>query len=153
MKETRSNLYFISVYYFAKLMIEIPLMLFSVIVSNCIIYWLVGLSNDYEHWLVFSRFLFNQVCVVSVISCAGYLLGIITGTLCKNYQIAIQAIPLLMMPIVTYGGQVVNLSELPWYSGWMQYISPLSYGYKILVKHQLQTAELFNLGDNSSILK
>jgi len=81
------------------------------------------------------------------------MLGIITGTLCKNFHIAIQAIPILMMPIVTYGGQVVNLSQLPWYSGWIQYISPLSYAYKILVKHQLQTPEVFNLGNNAEILR
>jgi len=59
---------------------------------------------------LFSIFNINLVFVVCVIAIAGYMLGIITGTLCKNYHIAIQAIPLLMMPIVTYGGQVVNLS-------------------------------------------
>lgn len=77
--------------------------------------------------------------VVSVIATAGYMLGIITGVLCKNYNIAIQAVPLLMMPIVTYGGQIVNLAELPWYSTWIQYLSPLRYGYNIIVKSQLQT--------------
>lgn len=81
----------------------------------------------------------KKVLVISVISIAGYMLGIITGTLCKNANIAIQAVPLLMMPIVTYGGQVVNLSSLPWYSSWIQFISPLRYGFNILVKSQLQT--------------
>ncbi len=115
-------------------------MLLSVLISNCIVYALVGLRNDYEHWLMYSKFYLKiLVFVTSLIAIAGYLLGIITGTLCKNTQIAIQAIPLLMMPIITYGGQVVNLADLPWYSGWIQYISPLSYAYKIIVKQQLQT--------------
>jgi ABC-type multidrug transport system permease subunit len=88
-----------------------------------------------------------------VIAGSGYVLGIITGLLCKNKQIAIQALPLLMMPMITYGGQIVNLSELPWYSSWIQYVTPLRYGFNIIVKNQLQTSELLNLGDDPLILK
>jgi ABC-type multidrug transport system permease subunit len=89
------------------------------------------------------------VIVVCLIATAGYMIGIITGVLCKNSNMAIQTVPLLMMPIMTYGGQVVNLAELPWYSSWIQYFSPLRYGFNIIVKSQLQTPELLNLGRQS----
>lgn len=115
-------------------------MLISVIASNIIVYTVVGLSSDYDHLMLFSMFfLNNKVLVTSIISVAGYMLGIVTGTLCKNGNIAIQAVLLLMMPIVTYGGQIVNLSSLPWYSSWIQFVSPLRYGFNIIVKSQLQS--------------
>lgn len=142
------NTYFISLYYITKLLIEIPLMLFSVIISNFIVYTVVGLRKDFEHFLLFSNPIIILVLVLCLIATFGYMLGIIVGVLCKSPNMTIQTVPLLMMPIVTYGGQVVNLAELPWYSGWIQYISPLRYGYNIIVKSQLETSELLNLGLN-----
>lgn len=66
MKEVHSNTYFLSLYYITKLSIELPLMLFSVIVSNLIVYTVVGLRNDLEHCLLFSNFLDNlSVCCLS----------------------------------------------------------------------------------------
>ena len=51
--------------------------------------------------------------VVSIVGECGYLLGIIVGALCKSQQFAVQAIPFIMMPMIAFGGQVVNLESIP----------------------------------------
>jgi len=62
-------------------------------------------------------YLFIIVFVARPVGTSGYLSGIIVGAICKDQQYAIQALTLIMMPMVTYGGQMVNLKNVPDYSG------------------------------------
>jgi ABC-type multidrug transport system permease subunit len=79
------------------------------------------------------------VSIVSIVGVCGYLLGIIVGALCKSQQYAVQAIPFIMMPMIAFGGQVVNLESIPWFSKWIQYCTPIRYAFNIITKTQLQT--------------
>lgn len=72
------------------------------------------------------------------VALSGYMIGISTGAMCKNQLMAIQAAVLIMMPIMTFGGQSVNLRTVPWYSKWVSYLTPLRYGYNILLRDQLR---------------
>lgn len=70
---------------------------------------------------------------------AGYMIGISIGTMCKNQFYAITAGVMIMMPLMTFGGQGVNLRTIPAYSSWFQYLTPLRYGYNILIRNELST--------------
>jgi hypothetical protein len=50
------------------------------------------------------------------------------------------------MPLVVFGGLVVNLKTIPVYSYWIQFLTPLRYAYNILMKTQLETDQLQQLG-------
>jgi len=73
---------------------------------------------------------------------AGFMLGLIIGVLCKTEQLAVQIVPLLMIPMVLFGGLNVNLSTIPAYANWIQYINPIRYGYNALLNSQLKTDSL-----------
>jgi len=73
------------------------------------------------------------------------LIGVVAGILCKEAQFAIQASPLIVMPLVVFGGLVVNLKTIPAYSSWFQYITPLRYGYNVLIYDQLDTDQMQHL--------
>jgi hypothetical protein len=75
----------------------------------------------------------------SFVSLGGFMIGISIGALCKSQFYAIQAGVMIMMPIMTFGGQGVNLRTIPAYSSWFQYITPLRYGYNILMRKHLST--------------
>ncbi len=79
------------------------------------------------------RYLFLEV-ICSLISFSGYLIGIIVGILSKQQHYAVQAAPIIVTILVVFGGVVVKLTTLPDYSGWIQYITPLSYGYNLLMR-------------------
>jgi ATP-binding cassette, subfamily G (WHITE), eye pigment precursor transporter len=48
--------------------------------------------------------------------------------------------PLFTMPMVLFGGFMSNVSNLPVWIGWMQYLSPIRYAFEIMVR--TQTANL-----------
>ncbi len=50
------------------------------------------------------------------------------------------------MPLIVFGGLVVNLKTLADYSSWFQYLSPLKYGFNVLTSSQLDTDKLHHLG-------
>lgn len=49
------------------------------------------------------------------------------------------------MPLVVFGGLVVNLNTLPEYSSWFQYLTPIRYGYNVLTNSQLDTEQMQHL--------
>ena len=50
--------------------------------------------------------------------------------------------------MLLFGGLVVNLNDIPAYSSWMQYISPLRHGYSSLMLNTLNTDKLKHLADH-----
>jgi ABC-type multidrug transport system permease subunit len=73
---------------------------------------------------------------------AGYMMGLIIGVLCKSEQFAVQIVPLILIPMVLFGGLAINLNSIPEYAGWIQYINPIRYGYNALLNSQLKTESL-----------
>ena len=87
-----------------------------------------------------------------MIAFAGYLIGIIMGVLAKQPHYAVQAAPFVVSIMNLYAGCIVNLKSIPAYSSWIQYLDPLSYGYNVLMKSQLDTDKLDNLGQYDELL-
>jgi ABC-type multidrug transport system permease subunit len=73
---------------------------------------------------------------------AGFMIGLIIGILCKTEQMAVQIIPLIMVPMLLFGGLAVNLNTIPSYASWIQYINPIRHGYNALLNSQLKTDSL-----------
>ena len=85
--------------------------------------------------------------IFSFLGTSGLLIGIVTGIAIKNQNLAIQAAPLVTIPFVLYGGLVVNLENLPAYSSWLQYLTPMRYSFNAFVNSQLRSDALDHLGD------
>ena len=64
---------------------------------------------------------------------------------------AIQILPAFMILFLIYGGLPVNLYDLPAYSSWIQYISPIRHVYSSLMENVLNTDKMHNLGQNSLV--
>ena len=64
---------------------------------------------------------------------------------------AIQILPAFMILFLIYGGLPVNLYDLPAYSSWIQYISPIRHVYSSLMENVLNTDKMHNLGENSLV--
>ncbi len=60
---------------------------------------------------------------------------------------AIQILPLIMIAFVIYGGLPVNLNDIPAYSSWIQYTSPIRHGYSSLMENILNTDKMHNMGE------
>lgn len=51
----------------------------------------------------------------------------------------------VLIPIIIFGGLVVNINTIPIYIRWLQYISPLRHSFMIVFQDQLQSAKLIQL--------
>ncbi|KAK9704300.1 hypothetical protein K7432_010266, partial [Basidiobolus ranarum] len=52
-------------------------------------------------------------------------------------QIALAVTPLLILPLMMFGGFFLNNGSAPVYFAWIQWISPIKYGFASLAKNQL----------------
>ena len=89
------------------------------------------------------------MCILG--SIAGYMMGLLLGIFFTTAQMAIQVVPIIFIPFVIYGGLPVNLYDLPAYSSWIQYISPVRHIYSALMENILNTDKMHNLGQNSLV--
>lgn len=113
-----------------------------IVSSTTIVYFAASLQKDAAHYLFFSMFDHNLVSIYSLQGLAGYLLGIMVGILLKDANVAIQVVPLIITPLIMFGGLPVNLNTMADYASWMQYFDPVQYGYKALLLNQLDTDSL-----------
>jgi ABC-type multidrug transport system permease subunit len=128
-----------SAFYISKLIIELPLMFFSVITSSSIVFLVIGFENTLDFWVYWSNFTFSLVFSFCFVAFGGYMIGVSIGVMCKSQFYAVQAGVMIMFPVMTFGGQGVNLNTIPSYASWMQYLTPLRYGYNILMRKHLSS--------------
>jgi ABC-type multidrug transport system permease subunit len=62
------------------------------------------------------------------------------GVLCKDENSTINLLPMVMIPILIFGGLAVNINDIPVYIRWFQYLSPLRHAFLILFKDQMDSS-------------
>lgn len=77
--------------------------------------------------------------MTTLVAISGYMMGSLVGIVFSTSQHAIQILPLVVIPLVLFGGLIVNLKSIPEYSSWAQYISPIRHTYSALVLDQLSS--------------
>jgi ABC-type multidrug transport system permease subunit len=98
--------------------------------------------------------LFSELVLVFVLEgMVGNIFGMCVGVLFSTGEVAIQLLPLIMIPILLYGGLVVNLNDIPEYNRWLQYLSPIRHGYSSVMINQLHTDKLHNIGEYELVVR
>jgi ATP-binding cassette subfamily G (WHITE) protein 1 len=82
------------------------------------------------------------VAIFILLAISGFLFGLMFGVLNKDSNQAINLFPLVVIPILIYGGLVVNIKDIPVYSQWLQYFSPLRHSFMIVFQDQLYSSKL-----------
>ena len=54
----------------------------------------------------------------------------------ESEEQASQIAPIVLMPLILFGGQFANPDAIPKSIGWIQYISPIRYGLEALVENE-----------------
>lgn len=83
--------------------------------------------------------------VTTLAGVSGYMFGSLIGIIFSTAEHAIQILPLIVVPLVLFGGLVVNLKTIPSYSSWIQYISPIRHTYSSLIIDQLGSDRMYNV--------
>lgn len=92
----------------------------------------------------------------------GYIFGMFFGAICKDQATATHLLPIVLIPIMIFGGLIINVNSIPVYIRWLQYLSPMRHSFLILFQSQMTSnkfkdfsqynlPELFGMDGNSLI--
>jgi len=99
--------------------------LLSPLLYLAIVYWGIGFNNSVESFWLF----YLAVMLVSQVA-AG--LGFMISTTVNNVASASAVANLITLPAILFGGLFVNDSTVFAFLGWIQYLSPIRYGFECL---------------------
>lgn len=66
----------------------------------------------------------------------GASLGIFVSCIFNDIAIAMNVMPMVILPLMVFSGFFVNANAIPPYFNWIQYLSPMRYGFIALIKNE-----------------
>ncbi|TYZ65851.1 hypothetical protein PybrP1_007529, partial [[Pythium] brassicae (nom. inval.)] len=126
-REYRAGLYHLVSWYLSKNVSEIPMQILLPIVFFVPVFLLVGIGHGFD------TYLYMQLIMILVNSCAVGL-GYMVSCLCRRVDIAPIIGVVIILPFLLFGGLLINSDNCPDYFVWIQYISPIKYGFEALMK-------------------
>lgn len=60
------------------------------------------------------------------------------SALFNQAETAVQMSPSIMMPFVVFGGFMTNAGTIPDWINWLQYLSPVRYGFEALIYNEFE---------------
>jgi ATP-binding cassette, subfamily G (WHITE), eye pigment precursor transporter len=109
-------------YFLSRNAIELPYLVVMPMLFVLIFYWMIGLASTPEQFFLF-------YFVIFLVNLCGNSLGLLLGSLIADAKSLSAAIPLLLLPFILFSGFFKNSANLPDWIGWIQYISPIKYGF------------------------
>ena len=105
------------VFFLAQLLIELPLTFVHALIQVSIVYWIVGFVGSWIDW-------------VSVVFCAAVAtssLGWLISCISRTPLVALQLIPIVLLPQLLFSGLLTDLEMIPSWLKWMEYLCYLKY--------------------------
>jgi ABC-type multidrug transport system ATPase subunit/ABC-type multidrug transport system permease subunit len=121
-RENGLNLYSSFAYLLSKVPIELILTSIQILCQLVISYFLCELKGNFLYYLIV--LLAVAVCAESAALCISSIASSTTS--------AIQALPVTLLPQIIFSGLIVNISSMPTWIAWFQYICFLPYAVKLL---------------------
>lgn len=134
-RERSNNLYSTPVYFFAKMVTELPIIILAPFVYMTLVYWIVGLQPTAGKYLV------AVMCQCACYS-AGASLGILAASSAKRVEVALAIAPAILLPLMFFSGFFINSESVPVYFRWIEYISPIKYAFSALMMNEFDGLEL-----------
>jgi len=129
LRERASRMYRVSSYFMARTLIEVPRTVIIVLIFTSINYFIVGFSLD-------AGAFFEYVLIIVLISWASESLTICVSTFAKNAQVASSIVPVFIILAFLFSGFLIDLSLVPVWLSWLQYLSWIKYGLLLIMYSQ-----------------
>ncbi|PIA15045.1 hypothetical protein COEREDRAFT_75456 [Coemansia reversa NRRL 1564] len=128
-REWRSGYYSLPAYFASKNIVELPIQVILPIIYACISYWLLGLRHDGARFIIYTA-----TCIV--LNLCGFSFGLLMASLFSNMGTILAALPAMFLPFLLFGGLLVNSGNSTVWLRWLQWVSPIKYGYTAMMKNQ-----------------
>lgn len=132
LREQANKMYAIIPYYVAKILIDAPAVIIAPMLFSVIVYFKIGLT------IAASQFFYFYLILFLVAECS-VSLGYFVSSLFDKEESAVAIAPIIMMPLILFGGQFSNSGNLQAWISWFQYVSPIRYGFEALVINEFDS--------------
>ncbi|CAL8101454.1 unnamed protein product [Orchesella dallaii] len=129
MREHFNGMYRTDTYYLAKTFAELPVYLILPAIFISITYWMIGLNDDIDRFLIAVG---TAVLVANVGSSFGYMASTVT----PSFEATMALAPVMITPFMLFGGSFMNKDSIPVYFIWLKYLSWFLYGNEALSINQ-----------------
>jgi ABC-type multidrug transport system permease subunit len=130
-RERASGSYRASSAYIAKTLSCFPLSILGCLLLIIPLYWIVGLQADAGKFVTY-------LIVLLIHSLSSTALGLAIGSAVPTVRVGQIVGPLIITVFLLFGGQVVNLDEIPMLLSWIQYFSLVTFSNKALAQNEFQ---------------
>jgi ABC-type multidrug transport system permease subunit len=136
-REYSSQLYSLTIYFYTKMLFELPMIIIAPMVQLLIVYWGVGCLPGVLPFM-------NTYLVILVLALSAAGLGLLVGSISGSATESPALATALTFPMILFCGLVRNLSTMPsWYS-WLQYLSPPRFALNGLLISQWSNSQIFS---------
>ena len=130
-REYRNRYYSIGPYFCAQLACALILNTLYAILLSVPPYFLIGLTPEVDHFLVFFATLITM-------SWIGVALGLAAGSKCDTVDDAPKIVMPLLMPLMLFSGFLIPYNRIPIFFQWLYYVSFFQYGLTIMTVNQFR---------------
>ncbi|KAI8054340.1 hypothetical protein BDF22DRAFT_742266 [Syncephalis plumigaleata] len=135
MREYRDGYFGVPAFFFSMLTIEIPLYVTLGVTLGLSTYFAVGMPGGTDRIVTF--------CLVcALMALAGMMMGVAVSCLTDKYEIVSSASSIFSITLLMFGGLLSNLNASPSWIHWIQWISPVKYGFVALLRNESDNYEI-----------
>ena len=84
-----------------------------------------------------SKFFYFYLILMLLTQCAASF-GYFMSSIFNKEETAVSIAPVIMQPIILFGGQFANAGNIQSWISWFQYISPVRYGFEAVVVNEFE---------------
>jgi len=130
-REHKAQMYSPSAFFLARSVSDIPFQLLLPTIFVSIVYYFIGLNPPADRF-------FGFLGTILLTSNAAFSLGYAISAAAPTVGVALAVGPLVLMPLLIFGGFFVNTASIPDYFIWLEYISFFKYGFEAIVVNEWQ---------------
>jgi ABC-type multidrug transport system ATPase subunit/ABC-type multidrug transport system permease subunit len=124
MRESNANAYSSSAYVVSKFVAEGPFQIVYPAIFGTLYYFIIGFGS------LGAGTFFTFILFIVLTAMAAVSLGYLVGSIAPSVGVALALGPLILMPLIIFGGLLVNVDDIdPWFV-WISYLSMIRYGYE-----------------------
>ncbi|CAD5234204.1 unnamed protein product [Bursaphelenchus xylophilus] len=146
LREHLSGTYRVSSYFLAKNVAELVQYIVYPVVFSSITYWMCGLYASFWAFLIFT---FNTILMTNAAVSVAYFFA----CLFPSINVSSAIMPILVIPLLAFGGFFINQNTLPWYFMPLKYLSYFGYVFENMAINEWSGIEQIPCEDTRNCLE
>lgn len=135
LRETENGMYSTLPYFFARILVDLPIKTICPIIFGTLAYWGVGLRHEGGKFLLY-------LVVLVLLAYASNAVGLFLACIFPDVQIGLVVAPMVVLPLMMFSGFFLNPESTPKWLIWVQWISPMKYSFSAIVQNEFNGLSL-----------